>query len=196
LARPIPSVAPPLDERGVRERTRADDVTFTDFYNAHVAFVWRNVRRLAGLDCPIDDIVQDVFLVVLRRLPEFEARSSISTWLYGIIRNVVRDHRRARPAARRPRDSVDLELLVDPEAHESVERAQTRRALHAVLQKLDENRREVFILAELEQMTAAEISEALGINETTVYARLRDARHDFELAAQRQRARDYKGAVK
>ena len=163
------------------------EATFAEFCHAHFAFVWRNVHRLMGTDSAVDDVVQEVFLVAMRRLPEFQGRSSATTWLYGITRRVVRGHRRS--ISRRKQSPADLDRLADPNAHAALERTQALHLLHEILQKLDENKRDVFILSELEEMTASEISEALGVNESTVYARLRDARRDFELAAQRLRVK-------
>lgn len=163
-------------------------------YDQHFAFVWRSVKRLGVAESGIDDAVQDVFLVAHRRFGAFEGRSSLRTWLFAIARRVARDHRRT---ARRKTDSLvpeaDAEAqLADPRAPsplDSATRAEAVRLLQAILDELPEERREVFILAELEQMTAPEIAEALGANLNTVYTRLRAARRDFEAAAARHRAR-------
>src|SRR5262245_44836563 len=70
--------------------------TLDAIYEAHVAYVWRVVQRLGVPESSADDAVQDVFLVVHRKLDGFEGRSSIRTWLYGIALRVARDHRRKR----------------------------------------------------------------------------------------------------
>ena len=118
---------------------------------------------------------------------DFEGRSSTKTWLYGIIRRVISDHRRT--LRRKPAWSEDapgqLESLHDtrskaPDA--SAEQAEQVRLLYRLLESLDEEKREVFILAELEGMTMAEIAEALDVNPNTVSSRLRAARQRFEEA--------------
>src|SRR5262249_38050380 len=63
-------------------------------YEKYFAFVWRSVRRLGVGDSAVDDAVQEIFVVVHRRLADFEERASIKTWLYGIVLRVVRHHRR------------------------------------------------------------------------------------------------------
>jgi RNA polymerase sigma-70 factor (ECF subfamily) len=117
--------------------------------------------------------------------------------MFSIVIRVVRDHRRSLrrkdPTKRLGAHQVDLELLADerqqsPHAH--VERADAVRLLHELLSELDDAKREVFVLAELEEMTEQEIAEVLCENANTVHSRLRAARKAFELAAQRQRSRD------
>ena len=68
-----------------------------EVYRAHVGFVWRVLRRLGVEDAALEDVVHDVFLVVHRRLADFEGRSAVTTWLYGIARRVAADYRRRRP---------------------------------------------------------------------------------------------------
>ncbi len=169
---------------------------FDAVYEEHFDFVWRNTRRLGVPDALVDDAVQEIFLVVHRRLAEFEGRSSLRTWLFGILARVASDHRRAirrkSPHTRAPGAAVDLDAVPDEAEgpHDRVVREEGVRLLHALLDELDDDKRAVLVLAELEQMTVPEIAEALGANVNTVYARLRAARRDFEQAAQRERARD------
>ena len=69
-------------------------------YEAYFGFVWRNLRRLGVPEAATDDAAQDVFLVVFRRYHEFEGRSSVRTWLFGILLRVARDHRKVTRAVR------------------------------------------------------------------------------------------------
>lgn len=170
---------------------------FEAIYDEHMAFVWRSLRRLGVQDAGLDDAVQDVFLVVHRRLPEFEARSEVKTWLFGIVLRVARTCRRTvrrkSPEAASAGGAEDAEQIVDIDGarpDELAEKTEAMRVVHAVLDELDDDKREVFVLAELEQMTAPEISEALGVNLNSVYSRLRAARRDFEQAVARRRAQD------
>jgi RNA polymerase sigma-70 factor (ECF subfamily) len=164
---------------------------FDDVYRQGFAFVWRSARRLGVRDASLDDVVQEVFVIVHRRLGDFEGRSSIRTWLFGITLRVVRDHRRS-VARREPAEVIDPDTLraAEPGPGESLEKAEAVRLLYAVLDEMDDERREVFVMAELEQMTMPDIAIALGVNVNTAYARLRAARQTFEGALARHRARD------
>jgi RNA polymerase sigma-70 factor (ECF subfamily) len=159
-------------------------------YEEHFDFVWRSLKRLGIPSAQLDDAVQDVFVVVHRRLGEFEGRSSLKTWLFGIALRVASVHRRTR--ARRPTEP----LVEDPPDHAGrgaadalSEAAEAARLVQQLLDGMPEDRRAVFVLTELEEMTAKEISEALGVNLNTVYSRLRLARRDFDAALSRYRAR-------
>jgi RNA polymerase sigma-70 factor (ECF subfamily) len=172
--------------------------TFDQVYEEHFSFVWRSVRSLGVAPSFIEDVVQDVFIVVHRRLDEFDAtRSSLRTWLFGILRRTIADHRRTR--RRKPAQfgtqegDAEVEGLTDGSRngpHESAARAQAVQVLSKLLDSLDDEKREVFVLAELEQMSVPEIAQAIEINVNTAYARLRAARKDFEEAVQRHRAKD------
>lgn len=178
------------DDRSAVSAPRPIVYAFEDVYRECFPFVWRSAKRLGVRDASLDDVVQEVFVVVHRRLADFEGRSSLKTWLFGITLRIVRDHRRA-VKRRDPGPPVDPDTLqaVGGPAHDA-EKAEAVRLLHAVLDDLDDERREVFVMAELEQMTMPEISDALGINLNTAYARLRIARQEFDQALARHRARD------
>lgn len=169
---------------------------FDDVYDQYFDFVWCSVRRMGVPEGSTDDAVQDVFLVVHRRLQEFEGRSSLKTWLFQIVLRVAADHRRAirrkRPCAE-GQGEIDADTIADERAvsaDDGLARLQGVRLLYKLLDALDDDKRAVFVMAELEQMSAPEIAEALGVNVNTVYARLRAARREFEQAAARERARD------
>lgn len=171
--------------------------TFDDVYDEHFAFVWRSARALGVPDHAVDDVAQEIFVTVHARLDDFEGRSTLRTWIYGIARNVVRAHRRAGKKHDRgdlPHEgSVDPDSLADaaekdPESRAA--RAEAAQVLITLLDSLDDDKREVFVLAELEQLTVPEIAEMLEEKPNTVYSRLRLAREAFAAAAERHRARD------
>jgi len=170
--------------------------TFAELYESCFTFVWRTARRLGTPEASLDDMVQEIFIIAYRRLEEFEGRSSVKTWLYGIVFNVVRAHRRElrakHPHALLAERPVDLEMVVD-RADRPDDRAAKREAARFVdrfIDGLDDDRRDVFVLAELEQLTAPEIAAVLDVPLNTVYSRLRLARVDFSKAVARHRARD------
>jgi RNA polymerase sigma-70 factor (ECF subfamily) len=165
-------------------------LTLETLYAEHAAFVWRSIRRLGVPPESVDDAVQDVFLVVHRRLGEFEGRSSVRTWLFGIVRRIVRDHRPSR--RQEPTDALVLDSLpgaLDAGPLALAERAQAARAMQCLLDTLDDDSREAFILVELEEMSVPEAARALSANVNTVYSRVRAARRDLEQALGRARAR-------
>jgi RNA polymerase sigma-70 factor (ECF subfamily) len=169
-------------------RSAENPWTFDAAYDQFAAFVWRGARRLGVPASALEDVVQDVFVVVHRRLSEFEERTSIRAWLYAILIRVVRQHRRT--ARRKSTGFIDPDSVGDTERlspHDSAEREQAITALYAILDELDDERREVFVLSELEQMTAPEIAVAIEANVNTVYWRLRTARRQFEEAVARAR---------
>jgi len=176
----------------------AAPLDFDSVYDEHFAFVWRSARRLGIAPSALDDVVQDVFVVVHRRLPDFEGKASAKSWLFGIVLHVVRDARRT--LRRKPahlggvgRSNDDVADVVDTDGsspHDSAAKREAVQMLHAMLEAMPDDQREVFILSELEQMSVPEIALAVGANANTVYSRLRAARAEFERAVTRARAGD------
>jgi RNA polymerase sigma-70 factor (ECF subfamily) len=169
---------------------------FEDVYTQHFDFVWRNVRRLGVPEASIDDAVQEVFMVLHRRRADFEGRAALTTWLFRILVKVCADHRRTlrrkSPHARFPGGAVDLDAVPagGDGPHEQVAQREAAAILHRLLDELDDDKRTVFVLAELEGLTMPEIAETLGLNLNTAYARLRAAHKEFERAVAREQARD------
>jgi RNA polymerase sigma-70 factor (ECF subfamily) len=167
-------------------------LTFKEVYEEHFRFVWRSLRRLGVPESDASDAAQDVFLVVHRRISEFEGRSKVTTWLYGICYRVARDRRRLAHVRRK----VDDEDLIDQKADETAdvageaERRQGLAILEALLDELPLDQRAVFTLFELEGMTGDAIAEALEIPVGTVYSRLRLAREQFRKSLGRMQAKD------
>jgi RNA polymerase sigma-70 factor (ECF subfamily) len=171
-------------------------------YPAHVAFVRRSVRRLGVADDAADDVVQSVLLVVFRRLPEFEGRSSLKTWIYEIVVRVVhgywRSVRRRGTPGMLVADAVDpcsLPAPADQRPDALLSGATTARLVRELLDELEEDKREVLVLAELEGVSLREIAEVLHLPVGTVASRLRAARAAFERAARRRRAADERAAL-
>ncbi|EDM81131.1 RNA polymerase, sigma-24 subunit, ECF subfamily protein [Plesiocystis pacifica SIR-1] len=176
-ARRVRAIAEP---RPAPEAARAID--FDAIYEAEHDFVWRCVQRLGVPDDAIDDAVQEVFVVAARKLDSFEHRSSVRTWLFAIARRVVKDIRRGRARAYRRREALAAE---HPErGPDGYARSDAARLLHRLLEQLDEPKREVFLLCELEGMTGPEVAEILGLKLPAVYARLRTARLELARLAQ------------
>jgi RNA polymerase sigma-70 factor (ECF subfamily) len=170
------------------ERVRLD---FREVYDAHFAFVWRAVANRGVPQAALDDVVQEVFLVVHRKLGEFEGRSSVRTWLAGIVRRVVADHvkkRGNRPLAQEELREHPAAQAAEPSVQ--VERRAAMALVDALLDTMSEVQREVFVLYELEQMTTREIASVTGANENTVQTRLKAARKIFQEGVSRHLAAD------
>jgi RNA polymerase sigma-70 factor, ECF subfamily len=156
-------------------------------YREHYDFVWRNARRLGCDDDWVDDAVHEAFLVAARRLGEFEGRASIRTWLFAIVFRVVKRMKRDRARYQR-------RLLGYAEARASSitgggASPDAAHYLRQLLMRLDESRRAIVILVELEGMTAAEVGRALSLKQGTVESRLRTARLRLTKMLERDRAR-------
>lgn len=143
----------------------------------HARFVWRVLVRLGVARADVADACQEVFLVVHRRLSEFdERRASLHSWLYGICLRVASEHRRRRPQRREAplERAPELTTAATPESALLQRRAWERLA--AVLSQLDGAKREVFVLYELEQLPMPEVAALLGCPLQTAYSRLHAAR--------------------
>lgn len=144
--------------------------------DAHATHVWRVLRRFGVPESDVADVAQEVFLVVHRRLADFEGRSRMRTWLYGICRRCAAAHRRR---AHR-RHEVPVASLPERSDAPPQDRAlDGRRALawlDEVLGGLPDQQREVYVLYELEELTMAEVAAAMGCPLQTAYSRLYAAR--------------------
>src|SRR6185312_3145001 len=141
---PLPLAPPPA------VATAVVAVSFQALYAEHLDLVWRSLRGLGVPPPSVEDAVQDVFLVVHRRLPEFAGRSTVRTWLFGIVLHVARNHRR-RERRKGGLAPLDMELACGSPAPD--QKAETNEALERVAQvlgDLDEQKREVFVMGELE----------------------------------------------
>lgn len=156
---------------------------FEAVYREQHAFVWRCVRRLGIADAEVDDLVQEVFVVVHRQLAEFAGDSKITTWLFGIAFRVISHHRRSAMARMRREQQVDPGRP-PTEPDRRLSRTQAAGVLDELLDRLDDEQRSTFVMAEVVKMTAPEIAELTGAKLNTVYSRLRLARRAFEESLQ------------
>ncbi len=159
-------------------------------FDAHAAYVGRALSCLGVRERELADAMQEVFLVVHRRLGELERPASIRSWLYAIcVRKAMSFRRRA---ARRREDS--LAVLPDRQddgasPHEELERTRALEAALAILETLDDDKRAVFVLYEVEQLPMSEVAEAVGCPLQTAYSRLYAARREVARQLARMRAR-------
>jgi RNA polymerase sigma-70 factor (ECF subfamily) len=182
---------PPVS--GTRSAPPADPV-FDALYEKYFPLVWRTAKRLGVSQSALDDVCQEVFFAVYRQLPTYAGQSSIRTWIFGFIINVVQVHhrslRRKSPFYRAGGDLIDPDTLIDRDrtaADDSVRLAEAATIAHGALSKMVETKRVPFVMAVLEGFTASEISAVLGLNVNTVHSRLRTARSEFRRLVRAQR---------
>jgi RNA polymerase sigma-70 factor (ECF subfamily) len=155
---------------------------FRTFYDLWFENVGRWIRALGGAEADRDDIAQEVFLVVRRRLHAFDGVNPAG-WLYRIARRQVRDFRRRAWVKHifTSRKVADLDALqhggTSPAA--AVERKEDQRILFAILDKISEERRTTFMLFELDGLSGEEIARIQNVPINTVWTRLYHARKDF-----------------
>jgi RNA polymerase sigma-70 factor (ECF subfamily) len=153
-------------------------------------FVWRSLRRLGVRPADLDDAMQEVFVVAARRLGDIESGRE-RAFLFGIAVRVASTRRRT--LRRHPEDSDTglAETFSDePGPDELSELRQARPVLQRILDSMSDDCRAVFVLAELEQLSAREIADVLGIPQGTASSRLRSAREIFHAAVRRLAAQD------
>lgn len=171
------------------EPKRSPIPPFSSVYEENFDFVWRILRRFGVPSVALEDATHDVFVVVHRLLPDFEGRSAVRTWLYSIARKVARDQRRL---AKRhsPTSEVDLAPSHARSPEDMCGDAERAALLDRMLAELSGEKREAFVLVELEEMSVVEAAEAVSVNLNTMYARLAAARRELERAIARERARE------
>ncbi|HYQ14849.1 MAG TPA: sigma-70 family RNA polymerase sigma factor [Polyangiaceae bacterium] len=158
-----------------------------EVYERHADFVWRSLQHLGVRPADLEDLGQEVFVVVHRRLSTFDGRSKLTTWLFGICLNLVQRHRR-RAYLRleflhaEPPERIDVDT---PESRYAGE--ETRLRLERLLDKLSPERRATFVLFEVEGMSCEEIADLTAVPIGTVYSRLHLARKQVKETAARLR---------
>lgn len=161
---------------------------FEDVYARERDYVWRTLRRLGVPERHLEDVAHDVLVVVHAKLGQYDPSRPLRPWLFGIAMRVASDFRRSAKNAREtPRD--DLDPLDDgpraPGPHAALEAAEARALVLRALDSLDDDRRAVFVLHELDGEAIPQVAEALSIPVNTAYSRLRVAREEFAATVRR-----------
>lgn len=181
--------AEPSDETLAARAAAGDDRAFEEIVERYQGRVYRLACRLTS-DTDAPDVLQETFLQVYRHLRSFRGESRFGTWLYRIATNAGRMHRRAR--ARRPAESLETllprfdaegihvgtpaELQVASRADELLDRRFLAEKARAVIAQLPDLYREAFVLRDLEEMSTADVAQALGVEPATVRQRVHRAR--------------------
>jgi RNA polymerase sigma-70 factor, ECF subfamily len=145
-------------------------------FREHSAYVWRVLRRLGVHESDVGDVCQEVFVVVHRKLNEFEGRSQVRTWVYGICVRTAADYRKRAFHRREIVTDAPPEQHSDEAPDQTLAAKQARAKLDRILDELDQDKRAVFVLFEIEQLPMIEVASALGCPLQTAYSRLHAAR--------------------
>ncbi len=162
----------------------SDRDRFHAMFEEQFSYVWTALFRLGVFERDADDVVHELFMEVFRRFDTYDPARPVRPWLFAFAFRFASDYRR------RARHRV--ELLVDhdaegqlPSADELLERKDAQRLIQAALERVELDRRAVFILHDLEECSMQEIADSLKIPVNTAYSRLRTARQEFQRAVER-----------
>lgn len=164
-------------------------------YEEHAEAVRQLLARLLGPSGEVDDLLHEVFLVASRRPNPYEDVAD-RAWLCGIAVKLARAARRRARLRRFVGLSAASSLVQSSTPASLFERRAASEVVYSVLERLPEKKRLVFVLFELQQMSGAEIAQALDIPLATVKTRLFHARRDFEVELARWKAREEARAVR
>ena len=152
---------------------------FRALFDQHVDFVWRVLRRHGVPERELDDVCQEVFIVVHRKLADFEGRSTVRTWIYGIAQRVALVSRRKAYARRELLEAPPSEPRSEATQEELTAQRRSLSLVERVLDEMEPERREAFVLYELEGMSVVEVAQAIGVPENTALYRLHKAREEL-----------------
>ena len=184
------------DPAAVREATPAlrRALDLETVYASQREFVWLTLQRMGVRRPDLEDVFQDVFMIVHRRLHTYRPDAKLSAWLYGICLRCAARHRRRAFRRRESPAGVELEpkeaSLWQPDAtrpDQRLDEKQSQERLNQLLDLLDPEHRAMIAMYEIEELGCAEISELTGVKLGTVHSRLHTARRKLAAAAQRQR---------
>jgi RNA polymerase sigma-70 factor (ECF subfamily) len=156
--------------------------TAEEVFHAYAPRVYSLARRMLGNDADAEDVTHDVLLQVVRKLHTFRGESDLSTWLHRVTVNAALAHRRRQ--ARRPECHLEISLdhiedsrnAASPRPDSQTLTLELRQHLEAAIAKLPVMYRDVFVLADVEELPNAEIGELLGLSLPAVKSRLHRAR--------------------
>ena len=159
--------------RAVAPRPGSED--FPEIFQQHARFLWRTLMNLGVPSHEAQDLCQEVMITVHRRLPDFDGKS-LRGWLYGICVRVASDYRRSARVRREVLHGELPDAGFEIDQAEHIETTSRLAQVIAALGRLGEEKRAAFVLYEVEELTLAEISEALDVPLQTVYSRIKAAR--------------------
>jgi RNA polymerase sigma-70 factor (ECF subfamily) len=157
--------------------------TFERIYDERYADVERWVRAFGGRSSDIPDLAQEVFIVALRRLAEFEG-SNVAGWLYQITRRKMRDYRRLSWIKHlfneRTASNHEWSTEMNTDQLAQLENQERAALMDRILNGLPAEQRAAFVLFELEGISGAEIAQLQQVPINTVWARIHRARYKLQ----------------
>lgn len=161
----------------VAPESRVGGWTVRDVYVQNASFLWRALQRVGVPEGDLDDCLQEVLLVVHRRLNSFDpARAKLTTWLFGICLRVARRHRRRSQSRAKVGEGRAPEPVTPHSPEDELDRAELRGIVARALDALDTDKRATLVLFEVEGMKTEAIAELMGVPIGTVHSRLHAAR--------------------
>jgi RNA polymerase sigma-70 factor, ECF subfamily len=158
------------------------DASFVAAYRAHFSYVWRSLARLGIRDADLPDATHDVFVVVHRKLADYDTTRPMKPWLFGICYRTALDRKRKMSSWREhPSDTIEA-VAEQPGSDDLVQARQAHATVQRALATLDDDKRAVFVLHEIEGLTMPEVAQILEAPLNTLYSRLRLARAAFVAA--------------
>lgn len=177
-------------------RATASTLDAASVHAAHGGFLWATLQRLGGRPSDLDDLYQEVFVVVHQRLGDYDPSRPLRPWLFGIcVRVVAAWRRRAHRHRETLTDQVPEHHATGQSPEDGAVNTSRQRALQAILDELDLERRAVFVMYEIDEVPCEQIAEMVGVPVGTVHSRLHTARKEFQRAAERWQKR-HPGALR
>ncbi|MEM9071133.1 MAG: RNA polymerase sigma factor [Myxococcota bacterium] len=156
----------------LRDQATALPPDLSRVYEQNLQYIWRLLSRFGVPSRDREDVAHDTFVVVHRKLGDFDPSRPLRPWLAGITFRVAAAYKRRKMQGEIPSELPEL-------SHPAQDTTEIREQALKLLAQLPFERRVVFVLHELEELTAPEIAEALSVPLNTVYSRLRLARRDL-----------------
>ncbi len=165
-----------------------DQRLFSTLFEEHHGYVLHSLRRLGVAERDLEDVTHDVFVIVHKKLHSFDTMRPARPWLFAISARVAADHRKR--ARTRYEQVVGEPEATDPtpRADAMLERRQQQALVIRALDALDDERRALFVMVEIDEVPVVDAAQALEVPLNTAYSRLRLARADFAAAVARMRA--------
>ena len=170
--------------------TPAVEARVAEIFREHGRYAFRLLRRLGVPDADVDDVFQEVFVIVHRKLPDLDPNAVLRAWVYGICVRRAANYRKRNRARREIATEEAIERVeIDPTTPgEAIDARKAREILETILRGLPDEKREVFVLYEIEELPMQEVADAVGCPLHTAYSRLYAARKLIHEGIRRARA--------